>query len=50
LCNGLDPKFVDPVPVTQKVIEGFYNGCPNCGFKFAQEYIRIFLGDMPHAP
>merc|ERR1719311_723935 len=26
LCNGLDPKFVDPVPVTQKVIEGFYNG------------------------
>jgi ribonucleoside-diphosphate reductase alpha subunit len=26
LCNNLDPKFVDPVPVTQKVIEGFYNG------------------------
>jgi ribonucleoside-diphosphate reductase alpha subunit len=26
LCDGLDPKFVDPVPVTQKVIEGFYNG------------------------
>jgi ribonucleoside-diphosphate reductase alpha subunit len=26
LCDGLDAKFVDPVPVTQKVIEGFYNG------------------------
>jgi len=26
LCEGLDPKFVDPVPVTQKVIEGFYSG------------------------
>jgi ribonucleoside-diphosphate reductase alpha subunit len=26
LCNGLDPKYVDPVPITQKVIEGFYAG------------------------
>jgi len=26
LCDGLDPEFVNPVPVTQKVIEGFYNG------------------------
>merc|ERR1719356_1819465 len=26
LCEGLDPKYVDPVPVTQKVIKGFYNG------------------------
>eukprot|EP00933_Yihiella_yeosuensis_P001073 TRINITY_DN1016_c0_g3_i1.p1 TRINITY_DN1016_c0_g3~~TRINITY_DN1016_c0_g3_i1.p1 ORF type:complete len:836 (-),score=191.16 TRINITY_DN1016_c0_g3_i1:230-2671(-) len=26
LCDGLDGKFVDPVPITQKVIEGFYNG------------------------
>ena len=26
LCEGLDPRFVDPVPVTQKVVEGFYNG------------------------
>jgi len=26
LCDGLDPKFVDPVSITQKVIEGFYNG------------------------
>jgi ribonucleoside-diphosphate reductase alpha subunit len=26
LCDGLDSKFVDPVAVTQKVIEGFYNG------------------------
>jgi len=26
LCDGLDPKFVDPVPITQKVIEGFYAG------------------------
>jgi ribonucleoside-diphosphate reductase alpha subunit len=26
LCDGLDEKFVDPVPITQKVIEGFYNG------------------------
>ena len=26
LCEGLDPNYVDPVPVTQKVIEGFYNG------------------------
>jgi len=28
LCDGLDPKYIDPVPVTQKVIEGFYNGMP----------------------
>jgi len=26
LCDGLDTQFVDPVPITQKVIEGFYNG------------------------
>jgi ribonucleoside-diphosphate reductase alpha chain len=26
LCEGLDRNFVDPVPITQKVIEGFYNG------------------------
>mmetsp|Transcript_10712 Transcript_10712/g.19038 ORF Transcript_10712/g.19038 Transcript_10712/m.19038 type:complete len:806 (+) Transcript_10712:78-2495(+) len=26
LCEGLDGKFVDPVPITQKVVEGFYNG------------------------
>eukprot|EP00438_Fugacium_kawagutii_P034023 Skav222209 [mRNA] locus=scaffold552:32351:50489:+ [translate_table: standard] len=26
LCDGLDPRFIDPVPVTQKVVEGFYNG------------------------
>jgi len=26
LCEGLDGKFVDPVPITQKVIEGFFNG------------------------
>jgi len=26
LCDGLDAKYVDPVPITQKVIEGFYNG------------------------
>ena len=26
LCEGLDAKYVDPVPVTQKVIEGFYAG------------------------
>jgi len=26
LCEGLDASFVDPVPVTQKVIEGFYKG------------------------
>mmetsp|Transcript_108023 Transcript_108023/g.220547 ORF Transcript_108023/g.220547 Transcript_108023/m.220547 type:complete len:809 (+) Transcript_108023:73-2499(+) len=26
LCNGLDPKYVDPVPITQKVVEGFFNG------------------------
>jgi ribonucleoside-diphosphate reductase alpha subunit len=26
LCDGLDPKYVDPVPITQKVVEGFYNG------------------------
>jgi ribonucleoside-diphosphate reductase alpha subunit len=26
LCEGLDADYVDPVPVTQKVIEGFYNG------------------------
>eukprot|EP00443_Scrippsiella_acuminata_P097882 CAMPEP_0115686982 /NCGR_PEP_ID=MMETSP0272-20121206/60244_1 /TAXON_ID=71861 /ORGANISM="Scrippsiella trochoidea, Strain CCMP3099" /LENGTH=307 /DNA_ID=CAMNT_0003126593 /DNA_START=69 /DNA_END=988 /DNA_ORIENTATION=- len=26
LCDGLDSKFVDPTPIAQKVIEGFYNG------------------------
>jgi ribonucleoside-diphosphate reductase alpha subunit len=26
LCDGLDPKYVDPVPITQKVVEGFYAG------------------------
>ena len=26
LCEGLDSRYVDPVPVTQKVVEGFYNG------------------------
>jgi len=26
LCEGLDSQYVDPVPITQKVIEGFYNG------------------------
>eukprot|EP00913_Durusdinium_trenchii_P025509 g23944.t1 len=26
LCEGLDTTYVDPVPVTKKVIEGFYNG------------------------
>eukprot|EP00931_Biecheleriopsis_adriatica_P100755 TRINITY_DN759_c0_g1_i8.p1 TRINITY_DN759_c0_g1~~TRINITY_DN759_c0_g1_i8.p1 ORF type:complete len:806 (+),score=226.88 TRINITY_DN759_c0_g1_i8:62-2479(+) len=26
LCEGLDAKYVEPVPITQKVIEGFYNG------------------------
>eukprot|EP00442_Polarella_glacialis_P017041 CAMPEP_0115151472 /NCGR_PEP_ID=MMETSP0227-20121206/65612_1 /TAXON_ID=89957 /ORGANISM="Polarella glacialis, Strain CCMP 1383" /LENGTH=858 /DNA_ID=CAMNT_0002561949 /DNA_START=68 /DNA_END=2645 /DNA_ORIENTATION=+ len=26
LCDGLDSRFVDPVPITQKVIEGFYSG------------------------
>jgi len=28
LCEGLNPKYVDAVPITQKVIEGFYNGIP----------------------
>merc|ERR1712190_536086 len=26
LCEGLDAKYVNPVPITQKVIEGFYTG------------------------
>merc|ERR1719343_387508 len=26
LCDGLDAKYIDPVPITQKVIEGFYSG------------------------
>merc|ERR1740129_603557 len=26
LCDGLDSKYVDPGPITQKVIEGFYAG------------------------
>merc|ERR1719163_945032 len=26
LCEGLDTKYVDPVQITQKVIEGFYSG------------------------
>jgi ribonucleoside-diphosphate reductase alpha subunit len=26
LCDGLDAKYVDPVSITQKVIEGFYSG------------------------
>ena len=25
LCDGLDPRFIDPVPVTQKVVEGAEN-------------------------
>ena len=28
LCDGLDPAYADPVPVAQKVIEGFFNGIP----------------------
>eukprot|EP00927_Polykrikos_kofoidii_P048232 TRINITY_DN4244_c0_g2_i1.p1 TRINITY_DN4244_c0_g2~~TRINITY_DN4244_c0_g2_i1.p1 ORF type:complete len:811 (-),score=130.38 TRINITY_DN4244_c0_g2_i1:603-2990(-) len=28
LCIGLDAKFIDPVSVTQKVIDGFFNGIP----------------------
>merc|ERR1719248_140008 len=28
LCHGLDPAYIDPVAVTKKVIEGFYNGIP----------------------
>jgi len=26
LCDGLDASFVDPVPIAQKCIEGFYSG------------------------
>eukprot|EP00408_Alexandrium_pacificum_P004356 CAMPEP_0171218908 /NCGR_PEP_ID=MMETSP0790-20130122/33444_1 /TAXON_ID=2925 /ORGANISM="Alexandrium catenella, Strain OF101" /LENGTH=116 /DNA_ID=CAMNT_0011684745 /DNA_START=1 /DNA_END=347 /DNA_ORIENTATION=- len=26
LCKGLDPKYVDPNSVAQKVLEGFYSG------------------------
>lgn len=26
LCAGLDAQFVDPIPITQKVIEGFFSG------------------------
>jgi len=26
LCGALDARYVDPVPITQKVIEGFYSG------------------------
>jgi len=26
LCEGLDPNFLDPVPITQKVIEGLHTG------------------------
>jgi ribonucleoside-diphosphate reductase alpha subunit len=26
VADGLDPKYVDPVAITQKVIEGFYSG------------------------
>jgi len=26
LCEGLDDKFLEPVAITQKVVEGFYNG------------------------
>jgi len=28
LCDGLDARFVDPVAITQKVVEGFYSGIP----------------------
>ena len=28
LCANLDQKYVDPAAITQKVIEGFYNGIP----------------------
>merc|ERR1719436_2156876 len=30
LCDGLDPNYVDPVPITQKVIEGFHRGISTC--------------------
>jgi len=26
LCDGLDSKYIDPVAITQKVVEGFYKG------------------------
>eukprot|EP00405_Crypthecodinium_cohnii_P016886 CAMPEP_0206458424 /NCGR_PEP_ID=MMETSP0324_2-20121206/23560_1 /ASSEMBLY_ACC=CAM_ASM_000836 /TAXON_ID=2866 /ORGANISM="Crypthecodinium cohnii, Strain Seligo" /LENGTH=798 /DNA_ID=CAMNT_0053929757 /DNA_START=103 /DNA_END=2499 /DNA_ORIENTATION=+ len=26
LCKGLDPRFIDPVPITKKVVEGFHSG------------------------
>jgi len=26
LCDGLESAYVDPVPITQKVVEGFFNG------------------------
>lgn len=26
LCGGLDPAYVDPIPITQKVVEGLYSG------------------------
>merc|ERR1719382_1422610 len=26
LCTGLDPDYVDPPKITQKVVDGFYNG------------------------
>merc|ERR1719359_2810001 len=26
LCEGLEPKYIEPVAITQKVVEGFYNG------------------------
>ena len=35
LCDGLDPRFIDPVPVTQKVVEG-------AGLKGSER--RPFLG------
>jgi len=26
LCDGLDPKYIEPAAITQKVVEGFYKG------------------------
>mmetsp|Transcript_16672 Transcript_16672/g.43860 ORF Transcript_16672/g.43860 Transcript_16672/m.43860 type:complete len:103 (+) Transcript_16672:92-400(+) len=60
LCDGLDPKYVDPVFVAQKVIEGFYSGITTAEVdgllhaggahrrvQLAQDDLGLVFGDVP---
>lgn len=53
LCEGLDANYVDPVPVTKKVIEGFYNGIATAQIDtLAAETLlgcKVFLSQSPRS-